>query len=178
MKTGTTSTDFVTRAHDALRAVLARVSAIRLLEFTQVPPPVGASARILVRIDIYGHSHTLACDLYSDSELSSLRAAFRESRAVAAALPPAAVPVVIAPYLSPETQAICKENQVGFFDFEGNARLTVGDFFIVMRSMPRVAATRVSTVQLDTPALAAVDPLFPNMLPKVPRKQPPLALSA
>jgi hypothetical protein len=177
MTTVTMSTEFESRAADELRALLARFSAIKLVELKHESQS-GKSTALLARVSVYGHSHTLACDLNSSGDPARIRAAFRVPRAVAAPHPADAVPVLIAPCLSPEAQALCKERQIGFLDFEGNARLTVGDFFIVMRSMPRAAAARVSAVQPDLPALVAVDPLFPNVLPKVPGKQPSLALSA
>jgi hypothetical protein len=47
--------------------------------------------------------------------------------------------VIIAPYLSPEAQAICKENDAGFLDLEGNARIVVDEIFISKRTMlPRL----------------------------------------
>jgi hypothetical protein len=44
-------------------------------------------------------------------------------------------PVLIAPYLSPEAQTLCKERDAGFLDLEGNARLSPGEVFIGKRSM-------------------------------------------
>jgi hypothetical protein len=41
-----------------------------------------------------------------------------------------ATPIFIAPYLSPEAQGLCRENQVGFLDLEGNARLVFDSVFI------------------------------------------------
>jgi hypothetical protein len=41
-----------------------------------------------------------------------------------------AVPIFIAPYLSPEAQAVCRENKVGFLDLLGNARLVFDSVFI------------------------------------------------
>ncbi len=55
-----------------------------------------------------------------------------------------ATPVLIAPHLSPEAQALCKETRVAFLDLEGNARLFVGEVFIVMRSLPCLTAERLA----------------------------------
>jgi hypothetical protein len=41
-----------------------------------------------------------------------------------------ATPIFIAPYLSPEAQALCRESNVGFLDLEGNARLVFDGVFI------------------------------------------------
>ncbi len=42
---------------------------------------------------------------------------------------------MIAPYLSPEAQTICKESHTNFIDLEGNARITIGEIFIGKRTM-------------------------------------------
>ena len=138
MKTGTMLTEFESRADDALRALLARFSAIKLIELKHESR--GGFAAILARISIYGHNHTLACAANPSLEPARLHEALREFQMDAAPFASDAIPIVIAPYLSSEAQAICKQNSIGFLDFEGNARLNVGDFFIVMRSLPREAA--------------------------------------
>jgi hypothetical protein len=171
MKTGTVLTEFEARAADALRALLARFSAIRLIELKHESRPGRGFAAITARISINGHSHTLACEAGPNGKPARLRAVLRQLETGAAHLAAHAIPVVIAPYLSPESQALCKESKTGFLDFEGNARLTVGDFFIVMRSLPSDAATQVTTAPQKLPARLAVDPMFPNALPKFPRKQ-------
>jgi hypothetical protein len=91
---------------------------------------------ILAQIEVHGHRHALACELYSDGDPSRLRAALRESQAFASPVHSDATPILIAPYLCPEAQELCKQSKAGFLDFQGNARLTVGEVFIVMRSLP------------------------------------------
>ena len=54
-----------------------------------------------------------------------------------------ATPLLIAPYLSEDAQKICREQGIGFLDFEGNARLAFNSVFVerVMERKP-VAAKR------------------------------------
>ena len=178
MKTATVLTEFEARAADALRDLLARFSAIKLIELKHESQRAGGSAGILARIEIYGHCHTLACEVDPCGDPARLRATLREKQTLAAPLAADTIPVLIAPCLSPEAQALCKQNRIGFLDFEGNARLIVGDFFIVMRALPREGATRVSAAPQKPPARIAVDPIFPDALPKISRKHPAVALSA
>ena len=170
MKTGTMLTDFESRAAHALKSLLGRVSAIRLIELKHQSQP-GGFGRIMARISIYGHSHTLACDANPNVEPARLRRALREAQNSAGPIAADAIRLVIAPYLSPEAQALCKENQIGFLDFEGNARITVGDFFIVMRALPRNGATRVSAAPAKSPARVVIDPIFTEALPNIPHRQ-------
>ena len=185
MKMGMVLTEFEARSADALKALFTRISAIKLIELKREPQPVlilarpeGISATLLARIEIYGHIHTLACQLNSSGELIQLSAAPRERQTGFASEAADAVPVVVAPYLSPAAQAFCKQNKTSYLDFEGNARLTVGDFFIVMRSLPRNPTARTSGAARESLERSSAEIMFPGALPKVANKQPPLALSA
>ena len=135
MKSDRAATQFEHRATEALKALLEQVSAVKLKEMKTEPPVRGRAAEILVQIDIYGRSHTLACEVNADTRPSKVRASLKKLRDCAAHLAGEATPVFIAPYLSPEAQAICKESHAGFLDLEGNARLSVGEVFIGKRSM-------------------------------------------
>jgi hypothetical protein len=135
MKTDRAATAFEVRAAQALRALLDQVSAVQLKEMKCEPTARGRTAEILVRIDIHGHSHTLACEVNADTRPGKVRASLRKLQDCAAHLAGEATPVFIAPYLSPEAQALCKESHAGFLDLEGNARLSVGEVFIGKRSL-------------------------------------------
>ena len=58
-----------------------------------------------------------------------------ELRKLHARFPGETTPVLIAPELSEEAQALCRESNTGFLDFEGNARLYLDEVFIVKRSL-------------------------------------------
>jgi hypothetical protein len=134
MKTDREATEFEVRASEALKALLEQVSAIRLKEMKHEPPARGRTAEILVHIDIYGRSHTLTCKVNPDTRPSKVRASLKKLQDSAAHLAGKATPVLIAPYLSPEAQTLCKESHAGFLDLEGNARLSLGEVFIGKRS--------------------------------------------
>lgn len=137
MKTDRAGRAFELRAAEALTTLLGQVSAVKIKEMKSEPPPRGRAKEILVRLDVYGHSHTLACKINADTRPSRVRASLRKLQDCAAHVPGQATPVLIAPYLSPEAQALCKESRAGFLDLEGNARLSLGEVFIGKRS-PRV----------------------------------------
>ena len=54
------------------------------------------------------------------------------------------MPVIIAPYFSPDAQKACEDAGAGFLDLEGNARLSCGEVFIAERSVSSRAASRVT----------------------------------
>jgi hypothetical protein len=134
MKTSDARQDLEVRAAAALKAVLAEVSTIKVREIRHDSPETGRG--LTAYVDVFGRHHTLACDVQTDGQPGSLRSALEELRNGAGRLPGDAMPVIIAPYLSPEAQAICKESQAGFIDLQGNARIALGEVFIVKRTLP------------------------------------------
>ena len=135
MKTDRAASELEVRAAAALKALLEQVSAVKLRELKHEPPARGRAAEIVAHIDVYGHSHTLACEVNSDTSPSKVRASLKKMQDCAAHLAGQTTPVLIAPYFSPEAQALCKESRTGFLDLQGNARLTVGEVFIGKRSL-------------------------------------------
>ena len=87
MRTDRAATEFELRAAEALRALLEQVSAVKLKEMKSEPPVRGRAAEILARIDILGHSHTLACELNADTRPSKVRASLKSCRTVPRMLP-------------------------------------------------------------------------------------------
>jgi hypothetical protein len=136
MRTSDAKHDLEVRAAAALKAVLAEVSTIKVREIRHQGPETGSDRGLTACVDVFGHRHTLACGVESDGQPGHVRSALEELRLGAARLPGDAMPVIIAPYLSPEAQAVCKENKAGFLDLEGNARLALGEVFIVKQSLP------------------------------------------
>jgi hypothetical protein len=142
MKTDRAATQLEIRAAEALKALLDQVSAVKLKEMRRPSPARGRAREILVDVDVYGHSYTLACEINADTRPGTMRAAIKKLQNCAAQLDRQATPVFIAPYLSPEAQALCKESHAGFLDLEGNARLALGEVFIGMRSVHQRPAAR------------------------------------
>lgn len=139
MKRNTPTDELELRATEALRTLLGQVSVIKLKEIRRSP-----QGPMLARVDVLGHSHTLACEIEPSAQIESLRNALQELHQDAAHYEGAATPVLIAPYLSPEAQAVCKEWSASYLDLEGNARLALGEVFIGKRSTQVRAANRTA----------------------------------
>lgn len=123
------------RAADALKAALAEVSTVKVREIRHETANTGRDSSLMVHVDVFGRRHILACEIHSDGQPQSLIPALEQLRAQTAQRGEDAMPIVIAPYLSPEAQALCKESRMSFVDLEGNARLALGEIFIVKRTL-------------------------------------------
>jgi hypothetical protein len=136
----------------ALCALLAQVPAISLLEIED-----DAWADIVAHIDIYGQRYTVACVVKSSGQPRNVRAALTSLKQHSMVQQAQDVALVfIAPYLSLEAQALCREQGVGFLDLEGNARLVFGSVFIERQVASKPAADRRELRSLFKPKSAQV----------------------
>jgi hypothetical protein len=154
MKMSESRAEISLRAAEALKAVLSEVSTLKLKEIRCESVARGSKTGLVARVDVLGHSHTLACEVKTNADPRNLRDLLREVQESAALVAGNATPVLIAPYLSPEAQALCNESNAAFLDLEGNARLALGEVFIGKRSLRHRKS--VSSECIDERALAAV----------------------
>jgi hypothetical protein len=158
MKAHETKSKMCERAVEALRQLLGEVSTIRLKEIRHESPTKTGKAEILVDLDVFGRSHALVCVVKSSAEPADLRKELAQLRRGATAFASHVTPVLIAPFLPMEVQAICNETSAGFLDFQGNARIAVGEVFIGKRTLRR-GSDRPSMIvpeAFEAPASSAV----------------------
>ena len=152
-------------AHEALRQLLEQVPALEQLEVQ--PQMTGADNGIdlVARMHVHGRPHTLLCQVKSSGQPRHVRMALLELRSVVGHRAKNTTPVLIAPYLSPDGQALCRDQGIGFLDLEGNARLTFDSVFIerqvpnkpiaerrVLRSLFKPKSAQVLRVLLADPS--------------------------
>lgn len=133
------------RATLAFKAALNQISAIELKEIdsnTASQKEGMEGIDILARIEVYCHCHKLACKVLTFGTEEEIRAAIDELNSSIACMDCEAIPVLIAPLLSPEAQAFCLQNKAGFIDLEGNVRLTVDQVFVAKRSLSHRSVNR------------------------------------
>lgn len=135
MRTIESTTDMQHRAEQALCALLSQVSTVKLREIRHESHLGRTKGRFVAHVEVLGRSRALACEIKTHSLASGLRKAIEELDKEAARLSPEAIPVLIVPQLSADAEAICKASRAAFLDFEGNARISLGEVFIVKRRM-------------------------------------------
>lgn len=132
------------RAAGALKSFLGQVSAIRVNQITLEPHTTRCFCDLLASVDVLGHPHTLACSVTPRGRSRQALVAVEEL-CKQTALPATWIPLLIAPHLSPGMQTLCKENKIGYLDFDGNARLVMDEVFIVKRTLlPRKAHSHMA----------------------------------
>ena len=114
----------------ALEALLRQVPAITLVGIDQEEKLPNRGVDFVAHVDTPAGRHALVCEVKSAGQPRHVRMASLRLRDYIARHEHGATPVFIAPYLSPETQALCRKESLGFLDFEGNARLLFDTVFI------------------------------------------------
>lgn len=145
-----------TTAAQALRDLLEQVPAIKLVTIEQEPQGVGRDADIVAHVEVSGRRHVLVCEVKSSGQPRHVRMALLQLRNYMAHHAQDATPVFIAPYLSPEAQALCREQAVGFLDLEGNVRLLFDTVFIERLVAGKPAVERRELKSLFKPKSAQV----------------------
>ncbi|MBI3371015.1 MAG: hypothetical protein HY017_04545 [Betaproteobacteria bacterium] len=121
------------RAIDHMRHLLAPLPiAAKRLQIEQQPSIHGPRPDFLVNLGSGSEGWTLVCEVKSDGQPRNIRyAALQVRDYMSRGLKNQRLyPVVIAPYISPASQAICKEMEVGYADLAGNSHLAFGDIYV------------------------------------------------
>jgi hypothetical protein len=127
--------DLESEAIEALRETLRQISVIEVKDISLEHHGNRRDKTILGHIEIYGHTHLLACKVVDRCEMPPMKRAVRELERVQKHRGVVVMPILIAPTMSEEAQTLCRENNIGFMDLDGNARLYLDEVFIVKRSL-------------------------------------------
>lgn len=143
-------------AAGALRTLLEQVPAIKLLDVEREALKPDHGVDLVARMEVHGRPQTLVCEVKSSGQPRHVRLALLQLRDFVANRATDAAPVFIAPYLSPEAQALCRQHEVGYLDLEGNARLAFDSVFIERQVASKPAVARRELRSLFKPKSAQV----------------------
>jgi len=144
------------RAASALGELIEQVPAIRVENIGIEAHHSRREIDILARINVSDRPRILVCEVKANGQPRHVRAGLLQLRNHAAHFGGDAIPILIAPYLSPEAQALCKENRIGFLDLIGNARLVFDSVFIERRVPGRPSTEHRQLRSLFKPKSARV----------------------
>lgn len=148
--------DVVSQAAQALRLLLEQVPAIQLLGIKDEVSGANQRADMVAHIDVSGRRHALICEVKPSGQPRHVRMALLRLRDFMTHHAQDATPVVMAPYLSADAQALCRAHDVGFIDLEGNARLVFDRVFIERQVANKPVSDRRELRSLFKPKSAQV----------------------
>ena len=148
--------DLELRAAGALRVLLEQVPTISIRDIKVESLTSDRVIDILAHVTVADRHHALICEVKANGQPRHARMAVLQLRNYVAHLGGDTTPIFVAPYLSPEAQALCREHEVGFLDLEGNARLVFDGVFIERLVPNRPSVERRELKSLFKPKSAQV----------------------
>jgi len=116
---------------EALEALSDLLHSIPSVQHVEVEPTnIGAHVDIIAHFTFVGRPLTLICEVKSSGQPRFVRGAIYQLKHHLITAQGNSVPLVIAPFLSEQAQAICREEQVGYLDFAGNALIAFDTVYI------------------------------------------------
>lgn len=115
---------------------------------------LGVDGVLIAEID--GRRFELLVEFKSVAQPRHVRNALLQLRHVATQVGKNAVPLLVAPFLSHEARVLCREFDVGFVDFEGNARVSFGTVFLERSVSSRPIAHQRELKSLYKPKAALI----------------------
>ncbi|MGU7782472.1 hypothetical protein [Burkholderia sp. PU8-34] len=144
------------RGRDALEQVLSRVPIVDVDDIRAERQMSDLGIDLIADIRAAGKPYRLLCKLLPNGQPRYVKHALLQIREHAARGTPDIVPILIAPYFSPGTRALCQQHHVGYLDIEGNAQITFGGVFIERQVTERPATERRELKSLFKPKSAQV----------------------
>jgi len=146
------------RAIDALRAAIREAPGITVLDIEAAEDIKDASVDLICHVDFDGRRHILVGEVKSSGQPRHVQGALLQLKKYVGRQqgPDLATPIFIAPYLSEDARALCVDNEVGYLDFEGNARIVFPGFFMSRSVAGKPPAERRELRSLFKPKSASV----------------------
>lgn len=145
------------RAAQVLRHFLEEVPPFANVEVRCEPEvAVNRGADVVAHVEAFGKRQVLVCEVKSSGQPRHVRVGLLQLRSYLDQYGEEAVPVFIAPYLSSHAQALCREQGVGFLDFEGNVRLAFDGVFIERQVASKPVAEKRELRSIFKPKSAQV----------------------
>lgn len=141
-------------AADALRKALQDVPDVELVLNLEKARDPGVD--LVGHIDHHGERRVVVAEVKASGQPRHVKSALFQLKRYAQEQAQPIVPLVIAPYLSESARALCIENQVGYVDFEGNARITFPGLFLSREVAGKPQAERRELRSLFKPKSAQV----------------------
>ena len=155
MKLPYTEKNVVGKAVEALYDILRKVPAV-VVEAIEKEMQLADRPRgdIALHIRYANRPYTLLCEVKLNGQPRHARIASLLLRDWSTRMDRDVIPVFIAPYLSPESRAICEEYDVGFLDLMGNMRIVFDAVFIDREVADKPVSERRSLQSVFSPRAA------------------------
>lgn len=147
--------ELIGEVEDRLREYLAGIPAVVVDKIEREPVYETGRPDLLVRMSAFHKPQILIVETKTVAQPRFARTAILQLRDYGRMFKDAAL-ILAAPYLSPETREICKAENIGYFDLEGNVRINLDNLFIERIVPTRPAADTRHLKSLFKPKSARI----------------------
>lgn len=140
----------------ALRELLKGIPSIEVGPATREPRLGPHQPDLLIDFIAFGKAQTLAIEVKKNAQPRFARMAILQLRDFIRTLDKPAKPILASSYLSPEVRNICKQEDVGYIDLEGNTRIALDNIFIERTVPTRPAVDKRHLKSLFRPKSAQI----------------------
>jgi hypothetical protein len=109
-----------------------------------------------IRVRLHNRRYNLVCEVKASGQPRYVRSAISQLRFYLNQAQPGGVGLVVAPFLSPASQKICRDEEFGFVDLQGNCRLVFDGVFIERSVPPSTSTERRELKSIFAPKSAQV----------------------
>ena len=144
------------QALDRLQDLLGRVPGLEIIDSAEQPRNGDARPDAVLKVRVGNARWTLIVEVKPNGQPMHVRSALHQLNKYRQHAGAAAVPILIAPFLSAEARRLCIEDGVSFIDLHGNSRLAFGAVYIETEVEGSPAAERRGVKSLFRPKSAQV----------------------
>ena len=165
LKPAHTMKELEIRAVDAVRDLLRHVPSVEV-DSVEYESKVGRAFRVdgLIGLSYTGGSCTLVVEVKSNGAPRFVRSAIYQLESCVARMRRSAessggrhlIPMLVSPYLSPKSRAICTDHDVGYLDLVGNALLVFDSVYIERAVAEKPSSETRALRSIFSPRAAAI----------------------
>ncbi|HVW08781.1 MAG TPA: hypothetical protein VG672_17295 [Bryobacteraceae bacterium] len=110
------------RAANLLESLLHEVPLLKLRQLNVGSEGRDAGIDIIMRVEISGEPHFLVCEVKQNGQPRYVREGIHQLQNYVAHFKKPATPVLVAPYFSPVSRELCRENGIGAYALQASVQ--------------------------------------------------------
>jgi hypothetical protein len=148
--------EIVPAAEGALTRLLSEIPSVTIDQINREEPLGPIRPDLVLKITAFGEHHLIIVEVKKNAQPRFARDAILQLHEYARKIGGKSMPILAAPYMSPEVRDLCREEGIGYLDLQGNARIHFGNVFIEHSVPTRPPADRRHLKSIFRPKSAQI----------------------
>lgn len=148
--------DYSDKLIHKLLSIMDKIPKIETAKMVGGAPSMDTGIDYLIQVRADKESYILACEVKNNGQPRYVRSAINSLRAYMYGTEDIMTPVLLAPYLTFDSQELCREKNISFLDMEGNALIQFGGVYIDHRMPGKPVSEKRGLRSIFSPKSAQV----------------------